>query len=100
MVNNPTYTVTKLTVHRERDNPIFGDSVIELSLEDEGGGIFLTMQQQPNDFGPGGTLRLDFEEIDVLYEAIRYLKMQADKDEQARESLKQPPHVVNDYTTG
>jgi hypothetical protein len=66
--------ITKINLYRGDDNPLFGDSVTSLELDDEGGGMFLKIIQEPNDFGPGGTLRFDFDEIDDLFKTINYLK--------------------------
>jgi hypothetical protein len=66
--------VTKINLYRGDDNPLFGDSVTSLELDDEAGGMFLKIIQEPNDFGPGGTLRFDFDEIDDLFKTINHLK--------------------------
>ena len=66
--------ITKINLYRGDDNPLFGDSVTSLELDDEAGGMFLKIIQEPNDFGPGGTLRFDFDEIDDLFKTINYLK--------------------------
>jgi hypothetical protein len=66
--------ITKINLYRGDDNPLFGDSVTELELDDEAGGLFLKITQHPNDFGPGGILRFDFDEIDKFFEAINILK--------------------------
>ncbi len=66
--------ITKINLYREGDSPLFGDSVTSLELDDEAGGIFLKVIQEPNEFGPGGVLRFDFDEIDELFNAINYLK--------------------------
>jgi hypothetical protein len=66
--------ITKINLYREGDSPLFGDSVTSLELDDEAGGIFLKIIQEPNEFGPGGILRFDFDEIDELFNAINYLK--------------------------
>jgi hypothetical protein len=70
--------VTKINLYRGDDSPLFGDSVTELELDDEAGGIFLKITQHPNDFGPGGVLRFDFDEMDKLFEAINTLKQIAE----------------------
>ena len=66
--------ITKINLFRGDDSPLFGDSVTELELDDEAGGIFLKITQHPNDFGPGGVLRFDFDEIDKLFDSINTLK--------------------------
>ena len=73
--------ITKINLYRGDDNPLFGDSVTSLELDDEAGGMFLKIVQQPNDFGPGGTLRFDFDEIDDLFNTINYLKQLVQKAE-------------------
>lgn len=72
----------KYHVYRVGDNPIFGESVTELSIEDEAGGPFLMIRQHENDFGPGGTLRINFDEIPTLLEAIALLTKEAREIEQ------------------
>lgn len=74
--------VTKINLYRGDDNPLFGDSVTSLELDDEAGGMFLKIIQEPNDFGPGGTLRFDFDEIDDLFNTINYLKQLVNKAEE------------------
>lgn len=66
--------ITKINLYRGDDNPLFGDSVTSLELDDEAGGMFLKISQDPNDFGPGGVLRFDFDEMEALFDAINYLK--------------------------
>ena len=66
--------ITKINLYREGDSPLFGDSVTSLELDDDAGGIFLKIIQEPNEFGPGGVLRFDFDEIDELFKTINYLK--------------------------
>lgn len=75
---------TSLSLYRRGDSPIFGESVTNLRLDDEAGGIFLIIEQAPNQFGPGGSIRLDFEEVPQLIAAINVLKniaKEVDKDE-------------------
>lgn len=68
---------TSLTIHRVGDSPIFGESRTEVRLNDEAGGCFLEIHQDENDFGPGGTLRFDFDEVKTLLEAIEVLRKEA-----------------------
>jgi hypothetical protein len=64
---------TKYNLYREGDNPIFGDSVTEIGIEDEAAGGFLIIRQHESDFGPGGILRFDLEELPTLIEAIHLM---------------------------
>lgn len=90
-----TYIVrpTKYTLYRKGDNPIFGVTVTELSLDDDAGGIFLTILQHDTEHGPGGTLRLDFDEIPQLIRAIQALHEQAIAIEK-----EDPKETPNGYT--
>ncbi len=65
---------TTMSIYRKGDHPLFGESITKVELEDDAGGIFFTIKQDPNEFGPGGVLRLDFDEVDQLIGAINYLK--------------------------
>ena len=75
--------VTELSLFRGDDSPLFGESATKLALDDDGAGLFLTISQDPNEFGPGGILRFDFDEIEEFFEAVRFLKTQAKKAENA-----------------
>lgn len=68
------YMTTRINLYRENDSPIFGESVTTLEVDDEGAGIFLKISQSPNDFGNGGELRFDFNEIKELFAAIEFIK--------------------------
>lgn len=73
---------TKINLYRGDDSPLFGESVTSIELDDEAGGIFFTIKQDPNEFGPGGILRFDFDELPQLIEAIKILEANASRAEQ------------------
>jgi hypothetical protein len=65
-------TVTEIAVHKETENPIFGDIVTHVKLDDEGAGTFIKIvQHNGNDVD---TIRLDFNEIEYIIKAIEMLK--------------------------
>ena len=66
-------TVTEISVHKEDDNPIFGDLVTHVKLYDEGGGTFIKLVQHGND-AKTNEIRLDFNEIEYIMKAIEMLK--------------------------
>jgi len=68
-------TIIGISVHAENDNPIFGDSVTHVLLDDEVGGFFVKLSQEFND-GEPNTIRLDFDEVDTIVDAINTLKKQ------------------------
>jgi len=63
---------TKVNMFREGDNPIFGHSVTNISIDDEGAGMFISLKQFP-DTGDQ-ELRFDLDEIDDLIKNIQYMK--------------------------
>lgn len=74
-------TITSISIHRKGDHPLFGESVTKIELEDDAGGIFFTIKQDPNDFGPGGILRFDFDEVQKLIQVIDTLRVIAENAE-------------------
>lgn len=64
---------TKINLYRGDDSPLFGESVTSVELDDDGGGIFFKIKQDPNDFGDGGELRFDFNEVQELFNVINTL---------------------------
>lgn len=67
-------TVTEIAVHRKSDNPIFGELVTYVKLDDEAAGSFIRLIQNTD----AGTneIRLDFNEIEHIMKAIEMLKTQ------------------------
>ena len=43
-------TVLTISVHPEGDNPIFADSATRVTLDDEGSGIFIVLDQSATEF--------------------------------------------------
>lgn len=44
-------TITQLSVHEDADNPVHGDSAICVSMDDEGGGLYLRLSNPASDNG-------------------------------------------------
>lgn len=65
-------TVTEITIHAENESPIFGDLATKVSVDDEGGGIYVRITQDTDD-GPI-SIRMGFNEVDHLVQAINILK--------------------------
>ena len=66
--------VERVNLYKEGDNPIFGNSVISVTVDDEAGGPFLCIKQCNDDFR--GEMRLDFDEIQPLFDLL--IKMKKD----------------------
>lgn len=63
-----------VAVHRERENPVFGEGTTHVQLEDEGGGPFVVLRQF-GDHEKEGELRFDIDELRVVArEAARMVR--------------------------
>lgn len=76
MSNQLRITPTKFAIHRQGDNPIFGEHVITIALEDESGGPFYVVESNhPSDDG----IRIDDDELELLVKAGRRLKAEFER---------------------
>ena len=71
-------TITEIAVHLEGDSPVFGESATRVRIDDEGGGQFVTIQQETDDFGVQ-TLRLDYDEVEPLFAVIQLMMKESPK---------------------
>jgi len=62
-------TITQVSVHKDGSSPVFGG--VSVRLDDEGGGQFLTINDQD-----GVTIKLDFDEFDSVVKAVDLLRGQ------------------------
>jgi hypothetical protein len=63
-------TITAIAVHPPDLNPVFGDGVVTAQLDDEAGGPFVVLEQD------GQKVRICFEEVEALVQAISQLRAQ------------------------
>ena len=68
-------TITQVTIHRSGDNPLTTPEATVVSLDDMGGGYFISVKQHALD-GEGHVL-LDPEELPKLQEAAQILLQQS-----------------------
>lgn len=61
--------VERVNLYREGDNPIFGESVITVTIDDEAAGPYFVLKQSTDEFN--GELRLDFSEVKPLYKLMK-----------------------------
>ena len=61
-----------VSVYRENENPIFGEGVTHIMIEDEAAGPFIILKQYTDE----GTMeiKLDFNEVDSVFDAIKKLE--------------------------
>lgn len=65
------HTITAIAVHPPDLNPVFGEGVVTVRLEDEAGGPFVVLEQD------GQKVRVCFEEVKALVQAISKLRAQS-----------------------
>ncbi len=64
--------ISTVNMYREPDNPFFGESVTEISLDDEAAGTFIRLRQHYGD--REHTLSFDLDEIDMLCLTLKALR--------------------------
>ena len=65
-------TASRLTIHKEGNNVIFGDN-IDVILMDESAGYYFNINDEH-----GGSVSIDFDQVDELFKAINILKKSID----------------------
>lgn len=68
-------TVTQVTIHRSGDNPLTTSEATVVSLDDMGGGYFISVKQHAQ--GSEGCVLLDPDELPKLQEAAQILLQQS-----------------------
>lgn len=63
--------IMSLSVYRQGDNPVFGETVTKVTLDDEAAGMFFTLEQE------AGALRFDFDEFEEVVKAVNTLQQVA-----------------------
>jgi len=65
-------TIITISVHPENVNPIYGEGSTHISINDDGGGIFIQMSQA-DDNTENGVVRFDPDEWDEIDAAVKTL---------------------------
>jgi hypothetical protein len=63
-------TPVKIAVHRIDDNPIFGENVIHVSVDDDSGGAYIVIEANE---GQMDGLRIDLDELEMVLVAAKIL---------------------------
>lgn len=66
---NSIITPTRLAIHTKKESPLYSETAIIVSLDDEGGGEFLTIGNSDSEH----VVSLNFDEIDILADACHRL---------------------------
>lgn len=71
-------TILQVVIHREDENPVFGESNTYVKVDDEGGGPFLVITQDNTDFHnkEENQIRVDYQELVAIVEAGKMLMHQ------------------------
>ena len=67
---------SKVNMFKDSDSPFFGASVTEISVDDEAGGVFISIVQHQEDNSP--EIRFDVKEINMLCINLKYMKKVAE----------------------
>ena len=81
------YVVTPIvsTIHFRRDNPLYGESVIRVEIEDESGGGFIRLRSLQENMEPG-EIEIDMEQLEIVVNTARdMLKNYNDRCKEADE---------------
>ena len=77
-MNKYQTTILQVAIHSENANPIFGEGVTHVKVDDEGGGPFIIIEQDDSEFHQKGMnqIRLDYDELQEIQEVIKMLMHQ------------------------
>lgn len=78
-------TITAIAVHQQADNPVFAPGIITVRLDDEAGGPYVVLEQETD--GNSQEVRVCFEEVEALVQAISQLRAQP----AVQQALKETP---------
>jgi hypothetical protein len=68
-------TITQVSIHPIGVNPLFGESATHVRAEDEGGGVFIEIEQI-NDHIQPGIIRVDVDELEAIVSVAKMLVAQ------------------------
>lgn len=68
--------VERVNLYKDGDNPVFGNSVTTVTINDDGGGPYFILSQSRDEWD--GKIYLDFEEIEPLFELLKKMIKECD----------------------
>ena len=74
------WSVTPLvvSVHYEKDNPLYGESATHIKIDDEAGGGYFVLEQSAEGLEPG-QIKIDNDELDLIAHEGKKLMAAYDK---------------------
>jgi hypothetical protein len=78
-MTNPITTILTIAVHPPNESPVYGERSLHVSLDDEGGGVYIIIKEQSDKLN--SEVRIDPAEVSVVFEtAMRLLAQQTLKE--------------------
>lgn len=74
-MTNFVATIIKVAIHRDTENPVFGEGNTFISIDDEAAGPFILIEQEDG-YNNDKIIRVCFEELEAIAEASRMLMNQ------------------------
>ena len=74
-------TIIKISIHLENVNPVYGEGVTHVSIQDEGAGPFITLSQVGEE--KFECVRIDMEELELITAEAKKLIGQFPKEKKA-----------------
>jgi hypothetical protein len=79
-MTNPVATILTIAVHSPNSNPVYGAGTLHVSLDDEAGGVYITIKEL-SDGSEQGVVRIDPDEVPIVFEtAMKLLAQQTLKE--------------------
>jgi hypothetical protein len=73
-MTNPVTTILTIAVHSPNESPVYGERSLHVSLDDEGGGVYIIIKEQSDKLN--SEVRIDPAEVPVVFETAMKLLAQ------------------------
>jgi len=74
-MTKPVTTILTIAVHSPDCNPVYGAGSLHVSLDDEAGGVYITIKEL-SDGSEQGVVRIDPDEVPIVFETAMKLLVQ------------------------
>ena len=64
-------SIIAVSIHPEKENPIFGSGVTHIKIQDDAGGAFIELEQFPETPKEEHTVEFDIEELELVTKTAR-----------------------------
>jgi len=78
-MTNPVTTILTIAVHSPNESPVYGERSLHVSLDDEGGGVYIIIKEQGDRLD--AEVRIDPAEVPLVFKtAMKLLAQQTLKE--------------------